>query len=72
MKLECAVPWKLDNRVRRGGMPFCKKDSHGGCEEQGAEPSWGFTDTSVESIAGHLNEGLQIKTPQALTMGQGG
>lgn len=72
MKLEFVDLWKMDSRVRRGGMPFWKKDSHRGCEEQGAEPSWGFTDTCVESIAGCLNEGLQIKTPHGLTMGQGG
>lgn len=39
MKMESVILWKMDSRIRRGGMSFWKKDSHGGYEEQGAETS---------------------------------
>ena len=72
MTLESVVPWNMESRVRQGGMCLWKKDAATrGWEEKGAQPGWGFTHTPVERVAGFLNEGLQIKAPQTLTVEPG-
>lgn len=74
MKLEPAVPRKMDSGERQGGAHLWKNDAEPVVSVQtGNSPQLelhkGQPDTPMQRIAGLLNEGLQINPTQTPAMG---